>query len=166
MKFVYGNDPNDTLSFESEYLVKIIDYGRVFLRKHTNMFRNTMYKHKVRNINAFSFLINREKEKNYSTSPFRYITSYKRNKSYDLKSIVDVREFYKHRIGLKNTTNENMLEQKKIFLNKVQYNLAQDKVYGTPELKDSKDKKKHNGGTTRKIHYYHSSQKPTRRLIN
>ena len=84
MKFVYGKEPYDAISFESNYLVKIIDYGRVYLREHTDMFRNTMKDIEVKNLKAFSFLVNQENRKDYETYHYRYITSYKRNKSYDL----------------------------------------------------------------------------------
>ena len=143
MKFVYGKEPYDAISFESNYLVKIIDYGRVYLRKHTDMFRNTMKDIEVKNLKAFSFLVNQQNRKNYETYHYRYITSYKRNKSYDLQSLVYIRDFYNHRKSVHNTNNENALKIKTDFLNKVQY-IDQKQFHGTPELEDSLDKRKIN----------------------
>jgi len=143
MKFVYGKEPYDAISFESNYLVKIIDYGRVYLRQHTDMFRNTMKDRNVKNLQAFSFLINQRNKKDYETYRYRYITSYKRNKSYDLQSLVYIREPYNDRKNVLNTTNETALKMKTDFLKRVQY-IDQKQFHGTPELEDSLDKKKIN----------------------
>ena len=142
MKFVYGKEPYHAISFESKYLVKIIDYGRVYLRQHTDMFRDIMKVSNVKNLQAFSFLINQRNRKNYETYRYRYITSYKRNKSYDLQSLVYIRELYNHRKSVNN--DETALRIKTNFLNKVQYYHDQKQFHGTPELEDSLDNTKIN----------------------
>jgi len=128
LQFVY-NDGVKQISFQTMYLIKIIDYGRVFLRKHTDSFVKNMTQTDQKN-RAFSFLVHNKKE-----SRLKYITSYKRNKSYDLQALVHIRKLY----ALRANKSETVLDKKKKFLNKIKYGI-QD-YHGTPELDDSKDKK-------------------------
>ena len=132
LQFVY-DDGVKRISFETIYLVKIIDYGRVFLRKHTDSFVKYMTQ-KDKNNRAFSFLVNNNKE-----SRLKYITSYKRNRSYDLQALVNIRNLYALRANKSDNKSERVFENKRIFLNKIKYGFQN--YHGTPELGDSKDKK-------------------------
>jgi hypothetical protein len=55
LQFVY-DDGVKQISFQTMYLIKIIDYGRVFLREHTDSFVKNMTQKDKKN-RAFSFLV-------------------------------------------------------------------------------------------------------------
>ena len=130
LQFVYDDDVKQ-ISFETMYIVKIIDYGHVFLRKYTDSFVKNMTQKDQRN-GAFLFLVNKE-------SPLKYITSYKRNRSYDLQALVNIRNLYALRANKSDNKSERVFENKRRFLNKIKYGFQN--YHGTPELDDSKDKK-------------------------
>lgn len=145
IQYHYHYANGKTVSFKSKYMVKIIDYGRCYV-KYMNA--KDIYENKLCN-SVVASECNRPKTKSYcgytegfvwiendkrdNNASHHYISSQIRNASHDLRTLKSIRSYF-YRIDpdgklLEKDVNNGLPWQLKLLLPRVVY----DEKYGTPE---------------------------------
>jgi hypothetical protein len=148
------------MTFKTQYLVKIIDYGRSYFRRSSTIHSREVYD-KVCGHEKCQTKIERPNKPPLITSKcgsefgfelfnikdFYHIDSMKRNRSHDLRLFIDIIYYYYDYVSLRTKSEYGKMITSKHSLYRVCDDLIYDESYGTPELKsDPRDTKIRNVG--------------------